>query len=148
MIIRTGAGSYSDTWEWDGTNWLLRTPTTNPTARDGHAMTYDSSGSRVLLVGGPPYGQTGSRVQTWEYATGFPASVTKFGIGCQGSGGIPTLDAESGSLPWIGATFSARLANIGSSPTQNLPFVVLGDSKTLWNAVSLPLNLGPFGMPG
>lgn len=29
---------YQDTWEWDGANWTLRSPPTQPTPRDFHAM--------------------------------------------------------------------------------------------------------------
>src|SRR5262249_53590128 len=41
-----------DTWEWDGTTWLLQSPATSPSARDGHAMAYDSARQRVVMVGG------------------------------------------------------------------------------------------------
>ena len=41
-----------DTWEWDGTTWINRTPATNPSARSGHAMVYDSARGRVVLFGG------------------------------------------------------------------------------------------------
>jgi hypothetical protein len=41
---------FNDTWEWDGTNWLLRS--TSGPARTGHAMTYDSLRGVSVLHGG------------------------------------------------------------------------------------------------
>jgi len=76
------------------------------------------------------------------------ASLKAFGSGCPGNGGIPTLAAEAGSLPWIGGSFTVRLSNLGLNPFVNVPFLILGDSKTAWGSVSLPLDLGAIGMPG
>ena len=33
-----GGGSLADTWEWDGTNWSRRNPTSSPSARYAHLM--------------------------------------------------------------------------------------------------------------
>jgi hypothetical protein len=41
-----------DTWTWDGSEWTLRSPATQPAPRRGHTMTYDSLRQRVLLFGG------------------------------------------------------------------------------------------------
>ncbi len=41
----------SDTWEWDGSTWMLRA-TSGPTGRQGHAMAYDAARNRVVLYGG------------------------------------------------------------------------------------------------
>jgi hypothetical protein len=52
----------NDTWEWDGTNWTQRNPPTSPTARAGHAMTYDSARGVTVLFGGY------NRLEdTWEW---------------------------------------------------------------------------------
>lgn len=40
-----------DTWEWDGVDWVERTPVTSPPVRDGHALAY-LPGSGVVLFGG------------------------------------------------------------------------------------------------
>lgn len=45
-------GELADTWEWDGTNWTQIYPTTNPGARQGHAMAYDSKLGLTILFGG------------------------------------------------------------------------------------------------
>jgi hypothetical protein len=67
----------SDTWEWDGTNWVHSSPTATPPARFWHAMTYDSARSRLVLFGGS--GQAGDLADTWTYdgttwTQRFPAS--------------------------------------------------------------------------
>jgi hypothetical protein len=43
---------FSDTWEWDGTNWALRSPATSPLPRRWHAMAYDSARGVTVLFGG------------------------------------------------------------------------------------------------
>src|SRR5262249_21314441 len=140
-----GGGGLSDTWEWDGNAWLQRLPARSPSGRDGHAMTYDSALGQVVLCGGSPPGPSAQPVQTWNYAAAVPALVTSFGTGC---GSPPALGSYQGSLPWLGDTFSALFSSIGPSPVQNVPFVVLGDSKSAWGAFPLPLDLAVVGMPG
>ena len=55
-----------DTWEWDGSLWVERTPATSPTARAGHVMAYDSARDRVVLFGG--YDESGGFLaDTWEW---------------------------------------------------------------------------------
>ena len=54
-----------DTWEWDGTTWLPRTPVTSPLARRGHALAYDAARQRVVLFGGQ--GNGGNFSDTWEW---------------------------------------------------------------------------------
>lgn len=41
-----------DTWEWDGSRWLARTPSRLPPARTRHAMAYDHARRRVVMFGG------------------------------------------------------------------------------------------------
>ena len=51
----TGGMSIQDTWEWDTATgeWVDRTPLrTKPSARQTHAMVYDSARGRVVLFGG------------------------------------------------------------------------------------------------
>jgi hypothetical protein len=61
-----GAGDVrlADTWEWDGTTWMERTPTSHPTARHSPVMAYDSARHRVVLFGG--YDGVWDH-ETWEW---------------------------------------------------------------------------------
>ncbi|MFX1255785.1 MAG: Kelch repeat-containing protein, partial [Promethearchaeota archaeon] len=60
----TGSGfqHLGDTWAYDySTNlWTEFTPTTHPSARDSHAMVYDSTTNQTILFGGGP-------AETWVY---------------------------------------------------------------------------------
>lgn len=58
-------GPFSDTWEWDGTNWIEKHPQHNPTARAYHQMTYDSDQRKVILYGGKD--STGYKNDVWQY---------------------------------------------------------------------------------
>src|SRR5436305_13867004 len=60
MTGRASASSYSaaipadrrsDTWDWDGTLWT-QVADTGPSARQGLAMAFDPTASRVVLFGG------------------------------------------------------------------------------------------------
>jgi hypothetical protein len=59
------AGLLADTWEWDGSEWAERTPTTGPAARWGHAMVYDSTRGLVILFGGR--GESTAFDDTWAW---------------------------------------------------------------------------------
>src|SRR5262245_16352594 len=47
----TFAAVNSETWEWNGTEWTLRS-TTGPSARCDNAFAYDSARQRVVSFGG------------------------------------------------------------------------------------------------
>ncbi len=55
VVLHGGEDPYylyvlSDTWDWDGTVWVQRTPTTTPGGAWGHGLTYDAVRQRVVLV--------------------------------------------------------------------------------------------------
>jgi hypothetical protein len=52
---------YADTWAWDGDAWVNVTPAMSPRGISAHAMTYDGTRGRVVLLGG--LGRNGM----WEY---------------------------------------------------------------------------------
>jgi hypothetical protein len=64
IVLFGGAPGHSDTWEWDGTTWLQRTPPLSPPQRYGHAMAYDSARGWVVLFGGTG---SGTLNDTWEW---------------------------------------------------------------------------------
>lgn len=55
-----------DTWEWNGTVWTQRSPTTSPPARESPIMAYDAARGKPLLFGGT---QGGSNYvgDTWDF---------------------------------------------------------------------------------
>lgn len=57
----------ADTWEWDGTQWLLRQPGAAPPARYEHRLAYDAARGRTVLFGGRT-GAAGTQLgDTWEW---------------------------------------------------------------------------------
>jgi hypothetical protein len=59
----------AETWEWDGTNWMRKTPTVSPYERLWHAMAFDPQRNRTILFGGDhlqPY-YLGDTNDTWEW---------------------------------------------------------------------------------
>jgi len=60
------SSNLADTWEWNGTNWTQRAPSTSPPGLVAAAMVYDSGRSRSVLFGG---GSTQGTVTnaTWEW---------------------------------------------------------------------------------
>ena len=42
----------ADTWVWDGTDWIQKSPPTSPQARYAHAMSMHTATSQVVLFGG------------------------------------------------------------------------------------------------
>lgn len=56
----------SDTWIWNGTDWLQATPNTVPPARVAHTMVYDLNRGRLVMFGG--LSATGTVLDdTWEW---------------------------------------------------------------------------------
>jgi hypothetical protein len=42
---------FADTWTWDGLDWRQEQPLNSPSARNGHAMAYDSQRDRMVMFG-------------------------------------------------------------------------------------------------
>lgn len=64
-VLFGGNFDLRDTWEWDGVNWIQRSPTSRPSGRYGHSMAYDSTKSVTLLFGGLSGLHTND--DTWEW---------------------------------------------------------------------------------
>ena len=45
----SGLAGYTDTWVWDGSNWLQKFPQVSPPPQSAHAMVYDSAHSRAVM---------------------------------------------------------------------------------------------------
>lgn len=62
------AAPSNQTWEWNGTDWTQRTPTTSPSGRAHYGLAYDSVRQRVVLYGGATNpGLLIVSNQTWEF---------------------------------------------------------------------------------
>jgi hypothetical protein len=59
--------TFGDTWVWDGATWTQRNPPSSPTARSGHAMTFDARRGRVVLYGGVNQLTSTRFSDTWEW---------------------------------------------------------------------------------
>ena len=59
----------NDTWIWDGTNWIQKSPANSPTPREGAAMAYDAARGQVVLFGGSSNASDGnnSNNETWVW---------------------------------------------------------------------------------
>jgi hypothetical protein len=55
----------SDTWEWDGNQWLLIAQQCPPGGRYGHTMAFHRQRGKVVLVGGS--GNSGGLRDAWAY---------------------------------------------------------------------------------
>jgi hypothetical protein len=125
-----------DTWEWDGNDWTLRTTSASPCVPMYQQMFYDVPRRRIVAASG---------LTMWEYVPVTPATYTRFGVGCAGSGGTPSLAAAGGSLPWLGDSFTQQITQL---PGGGFVAFVFGASNTTWAGGPLPLALGFVGMPG
>jgi len=130
----------SDTWEWDGSNWI-QVIIAGPPVRWGHAMAYDDQRGVTALFGGGDGGfPLGLLQDTWEY--GAFATASGFGSGC----GSPALALSpiANARPVIGTTAQVSLTNIPAA----LAFVSAGWSNSMAGSLTLPFSLLPYGMPG
>ena len=73
------------------------------------------------------------------------ASYEAFGASCASTGPLPTLAAQSGSLPRTGSTLVTEITNLSTGAR---PFLFMGLSNTFWNGIPLPLELSLLGLPG
>ena len=60
-------GVLDDTWTWDGSQWYPMTPSTIPSARAWHTLTYDSVAQRVVMVGGQQGTGSLNSDHTWAW---------------------------------------------------------------------------------
>jgi hypothetical protein len=67
-----------ETWVWDGDDWALLTPTTEPEARARHSLTFHERRRKVTLVGGDS--TVGLVNPVWEWDGGDWAPVTAEGL--------------------------------------------------------------------
>jgi len=129
VVLFAGANEYNlfdfaDTWEWDGTSWIERSPAASPPPRFGHAMAYDAARGRVVLFGGYDFITGLALDDTWEWDGNDWRAVTpvtsppkRFGhaMAYDGARGRVVVFGGSGDLgeladtwEWDGSTWIAR----------------------------------------
>jgi len=166
----------TDTWSFDGNNWQQLTtvgPSTTPwLAHDprrqrtvlvdaqpaGGGATYEWNGGAWVqrLASGGQGGLVYDPVQRGLLAVGDniaspmrrylpidPAAADPYGAGCAGPLGVPQLAAVE--LPWLAGTLRLQVTGV---PAGQPVLLALGNSRTAWGAVPLPLALDPIGMLG
>ena len=66
-VSTTNLEGTAETWEWDGTDWSLRTPAQSPPPRMDAAVAFDSARGVAVLFGGRGTSFTELRDDIWEY---------------------------------------------------------------------------------
>ena len=135
----------NDVWEWDGQDWLRRSPLNpSPWYRNFHGLAYDEARRQMVTFagGGPNYP---GLQETWLYAPIDPAHYTPYGQGCSGSAGTPSLSPLGGALPWIGGAFEFELSNLVAGQPA---WAFVGVSNQQWGAIPLPFELSLLGLTG
>jgi hypothetical protein len=138
--VASGGTPLTDLWEWNGMTWTqVATPGAPPAPGP---IAYDAERNVAVALA-----FNGTELETWEYAatTSFPASVTPFGAGCAGSGGVPSMDAAG--PPVLNQLYSVSVTNLPPSPIAAV-FGLIGVSNTTWAGLPLPFELVAIGMPG
>jgi hypothetical protein len=113
---------YDDTWEWNRTAWTLRSSSSAPTVRHGHAMAHDSARGRTVVMGGSPVPYPTRLTETWEWDGAqwmlTPGTLWRVGhataydarrgrtvlLGGSGDCGFPCAETSE----WDGSTWSRR----------------------------------------
>ncbi|HEX9956771.1 MAG TPA: CSLREA domain-containing protein, partial [Fibrella sp.] len=105
----SGSGTFNDTWEWDGTNWINVTPATGPQTRNGHVMAYDRARKKVVLFGGSS--SAGYLADTWEWDGTNWAQVQPTSSPTARGGYGMTYDETSQKVVLFGGSSSSGILN-------------------------------------
>lgn len=97
----------SDTWEWDGTEWSLRSSSTEPPSRFNHTMAFDSPRQKVVLFGG---GIVGEHTDTWEWDGQEWKLIDPFDRPPTGTHHAMTYDAGRNQIVLVGGTLGLPAA--------------------------------------
>ena len=117
----------SDTWEWDGTNWIKLNPTASPSPRWFHSLAYDPNRGRIVLFGGAD--GNGSLADTWEWdgTTWIPLSVASPPARAAAS---TTFDAAFGKIVLVGGCPTLAVNGVAGCVNEPLGDVWLWDGVT------------------
>ncbi|MBK8979785.1 MAG: hypothetical protein IPM29_28135 [Planctomycetes bacterium] len=134
-----------DLWNYDGTAWTRLPDGGRPPAQFGSMFAYDPVHDRIVAVFGWLEG-LGANSSVWELRSPAVPTFARYGLGCRGSNGVPSLDAAQGSVPALGGTLDLDVTNLpGVMGAFALGF---GFDLVSFAGRPLPLDLGMFGIPG
>jgi hypothetical protein len=126
MVLFGGDDGYAytnDTWEWDGTNWVMRAVVgTRPPAINAAAMAYDSRRGVMVFFGGATYEWNGS---AWSFRSNIgPSPRSNPSMAYDSARGVTVLFGGVGGTPygdngetweWDGSVWTQRVVP-GPSP--------------------------------
>ena len=131
--LANGSGTpLSDTWLWNGNNWIQLSPANSPPARGYASMAFDSIHGTVLLFGG--LGTSGDLNDTWQWDGVNWTQLTPPGMP------LPTDSAAAAFVPPIGfVIFGGSLngAPGGSTLTFASPYVPNDQNVYFPNVIDL-----------
>lgn len=161
----------NDTWEWNGTTWSQRTPTSPPGPREGAAMAFDVARGRMVLFGGRiGTGASDQLGDTWEWdgqqwtpmqPLTAPPALLQPSMGYEFQTGLCVLagtqlsgnpvQASYQLWGWNGAmwapiTSSTVASGICLSDQQRGRFLAAGDNG-LWSWSRSPATVAAYGSP-
>ncbi|MFY9343493.1 MAG: kelch repeat-containing protein [Planctomycetota bacterium] len=102
-----------DTWEWNGTTWVLRTPLVRPPGRWRPFLAYDQALGQVTLFGGGDAAGTGYQpfADTWTWNGTSWQQRAPLTTPTARNGGGSAYDGQRGLLVTWGGTTSIASAN-------------------------------------
>ncbi|GEM_PF-6889085 len=134
----------NDLWEWNGKTWTNIRTKTIPPGRAEYSFAVNPYSGKIVIVGGKV-----SKSQAWDLWELYDPSIADFltfGTGCKGTAGVPRLEADGTSRPWLGETFKTVTKNCPA--VSGFALTILGFSKDKWAMGKLPADLSPVGMTG
>ena len=134
----------NDLWEWDGKLWAKVVTKTAGPKRSHFCVATNPKTGKTLVFGG--YGAKSGTYDVWELSNPSIAEFTVFGTGCKGTAGVPLLQAEGVSRPWLGETFKTVTTNL--PVFSGFALNIVGFSRDKWALGKLPSDLSPIGMVG
>jgi hypothetical protein len=116
-----------DTWEFDGSTWFQVATGAVPPRNVASASAFDAVRGRMVVSGG--FGPAGALGATHEYG-GQDASYRTYGIGCDGSNGLPPRLAAT-AMPQLGQAIALQITDL---PTNGGPVLLATAlSRTSWS---------------
>ncbi len=120
----TASGVASDTWEWDGLNWVRVRPPRSPSGRYGAMMAYDAARQKTLLFGGYDW-QNRRLNDAWEWDGASWGLVTAAAIPPGMEQAAMVYDASRGRMVLFGGQTNQAVLNqtweLASERTSNNP---------------------------